>query len=179
MLHYYAVKNLMDWMRSSGGSFSDMQNALKDPCRREWVNFGGQLIPADDVTQLRADIGEGKLASWQAIHGRYGQLWQVYPLEKQRHAYHTLCELLETESLTAAQWQAALERAVRIQDYICEQVYQSRKKDFDNPFKQVTYRTPDEMAATVGTVEEDAFIAMVRSETQEFKETAEAIKKRG
>jgi hypothetical protein len=179
MLHYYAVKNLLVWMQVNNGSFSDMQNALKGPCSREWVNLGGQLVPDEDVTQLRTDIGAGKLTTWGAIHGRYDELWQAYPLDKQRHAYHTLCRLLETESLTVEQWHTALERAAVIQDYVCEQVYQSRKKDFDNPFRQATYRNADEMTAAIGTVEKDGFITLVREETQRFKQLIADVKKRG
>lgn len=179
MLHYYAVKNLLAWMQSSSGSLTDMQNALKGPCRRVWVNLGGQLVPEEDVGQLRSDIGSGKLTSWQAIHSRYNELWKAYPLEKQKHAYHTLCGLLETERLTPALWQAALDKAVQIQDYVCRQVYQSRKKDFDNPFRQATYRNLDEMTAAIGTVEKDAFIAQVREETGRFRQTVEEAKKRG
>ena len=178
MLHYYAVKNLLGWMQS-GGSLNDMRNALQGPCRRVWVNLGGQLVPDEDVLQLRKDIADGKLNSWEAIHSRYNELWQAYPLEKQKHAYYTLCGLLETDCLTPEQWQAALDKAARIQDFICEQVYQSRKKDFDNPFRQATYRNLDEMTAAIGTVEKDAFITQVREETQRFKQMIDDVKKRG
>ncbi|MBC8468059.1 MAG: DUF4954 family protein [Planctomycetes bacterium] len=179
MLYYYAVKNLMDYMNSAGGSFPDMSNALKNDCCRQWVNLGGQLIPAGDVKEMRKDIGEGKLKTWDAIHGRYAELWQAYPLEKQKHAYRTLCLLFETDALTAAQWHAALDKTVSIQEYIRDQVYTSRKKDFDNPFRQATYRNIEEMTAAIGTIEDNSFVKLVREETETFKSTAEAIKKRG
>lgn len=178
MLYYYAVKNLMAYMQSAGDSFSDMSKALKNSCSRQWVNLGGQLIPADDVDQLRKDIGDGNLQSWNAIHARYAALWDAYPLEKQKHAWRTLCLLFKTDELTASQWHAALDKTVAIQEYIRDQVYTSRKKDFDNPFRQATYRNMEEMTAAIGTIEDNSFVNQVREETKAFKAAVEEIKNR-
>jgi NDP-sugar pyrophosphorylase family protein len=176
MLLYYAVKNLMAAMPAEQFSLAALADAVKGPCSRQWVNLGGQLIPEQDVEQLRKDIGEGSLTSWEAIHNRYAQLWDAYPLQKQKHAWQTLCLLYETDRLTNDQWQAALEKAASIQDFICEQVYISRKKDYDNPFRQATYRNPEEMTAAIGTIEDNDFVKQVREETRQFKESIEAIK---
>ncbi|MBE3133391.1 MAG: DUF4954 family protein [Acidobacteria bacterium] len=180
MLHYYAVKNLMAYLRDNpAATLETLSGALAAERRRCWVNLGGQLALADDVAQLKADIKDGKLDSWTAIHEAYDRLWQKYPLDKQRHAFATLLDLLEIKSLTPQAWLAALDEAVRIQQYIADQTYQSRKKDFDNPFRQMTYSTPEEMAAVLGTAEGNSFVKQVRQETQAFAELAEAIKKRG
>ncbi len=179
MLYYYAVKNLMTYMQSNSDSFSGMCEALKDSCSRQWANLGGQLMPSVDVEQLRKDIGEGKLKTWDAIHGRYAELWDIYPLEKQKHAYRMLCLLLGTDELTASQWHTALDKTVVIQEYIRDQVYASRKKDYDNPFRQATYRNLEEMTAAIGTIEDNSFVKLVREETETFKRTVEEIKKRG
>ncbi len=52
----------------------------------------------------------------------------------------TLLDLLGAKKLTAELWNAALDEAVRIQEYIRDQVYLSRKKDYDDPFRQTTFR---------------------------------------
>ncbi|MHC4287575.1 MAG: DUF4954 family protein [Planctomycetota bacterium] len=178
MLHYYAVKNLMEAMTSMGGSFSDMSNALKDGCCHQWVNLGGQLVRAEDVEQLRKDIGEGILRTWDDIHARYAELWAAYPLEKQKHAYRTLCRMLETDELTETQWCTALDKTATIQEYIRDQVYASRKKDYDNPFRQATYRNTEEMVASIGTIEDNSFVKLVREETESFKAAVEEMKKK-
>jgi hypothetical protein len=178
MLYYYAVKNLMDAMSSMGGSFSDMSNTLKADCCHEWVNLGGQLVRAKDVESLRKDIGEGTLQTWDDIHARYDELWGAYPLEKQKHAYRTLCLLLETDELTQEQWFSALDKTMAIQEYIRDQVYVSRKKDHDNPFRKATYRNTAEMVAAIGTVEDNSFVKLVRDETKKFKAAVEEMKKK-
>ncbi len=177
MLLYYAIKNLMTYIHDNGKSFSNMADSLKGPCSRKWTNLGGQLIPDSDVDQLRQDIASGNLASWDQIHARYAEYWQAYPLEKQKHAYQTLCLLLETDDLTKEQWHSALDKVVTIQEYVCEQVYHSRKKDYENPFRQATYRDTDEMIAAIGTIDDNSFIRQVREETEEFKKTVREIQK--
>jgi len=174
MLYYYAVRNLMDWRQAN--SQADMAT-LSGARICEWVNLGGQLVPSADVDALRKDIGLGALNSWQAIHRRYDQLWDAYPLQKQKHAYAVLCVLYGVDTLRQDQWHDALRKAAAIQDYICSQVYISRKKDFDNPFRQATFRNAEEMAATVGTIDDNSFVKQVRQETEQFKQRINALLK--
>jgi len=137
------------------------------------------MMISDDVDKLRYDIGSGKLNSWEDIHIRYNDLWNKYTLDKQRHAYATLCELYGTENLTKTAWASALDKGVQIQKYICDQVYRSRKKDFDNPYRQTTFRNMAEMKAACGTVEENSFIVQVKQETDNFEILTRELKERG
>ena len=67
-------------------------------------------------------------------------------------------------------WNAALDEAVRIQEYVRDQVYVSRKKDYDNPFRQTTFRNAEEMKAVLGTAEDNSFVKQVQQETELFKQ---------
>jgi hypothetical protein len=179
MLHFYAVKNLLAYMTANPkATFYSMCKTLN--CKREqnWANLGGQLIPQKDVDKLRVDIGSGKLNTWEKIHKRYNTLWDRYTLEKQKHAFATLCELLGVNNLTKNQWVSVLDKAVEIQKYICDQVYISRKKDYDNPFCQATYRNTKEMTAAIGEIEDNSFVKQVKKETEDFKKLVEEIKSR-
>jgi len=179
MLLYYAVKNLLDYVTAApAGSFSSLCPSLKGQRVREWVNLGGQLVAARDVDTLRKEIGDGALDSWDALHQRYASLWAAYPLEKQKHAFATLCELLGTDIPSKQQWHEALDKAVDIQKYISDQVYESRKKDYDNYFRQITYRNNEEMIAAIGTIEDNSFVKQVRKETEAFKKLIADVKKR-
>jgi len=179
MLHYYAVTNLIDHLKSDpAADFSFLTKNLAGKRKIEWDNIGGQLIPREEVDKLRMDIGSGKLKSWDKIHQRYDKLWEDYKLEKQKHAYAVLCKILDTDKLTKAQWNAALDKAAEIQEYINDQVYLSRQKDFDNPFRQATYRNLEEMTAAIGTIEDNSFVQQVRDETKAFKKLINELKKR-
>ena len=180
MLHYYAMKNLIAYMKDNPrATLKGMAEALAGKRQQQWANLGGQLVMAEDLAQLKADIKSGKIQTWTAIHEAYDKLWQKYPLDKQRHALATLLALLGAESLTPQAWADALDEAVRTQQYVADQTYLSRKKDYDNPFRQMNYSTPEEMAAVLGTAEGNGFVKQVRKETQALAELVDEIKRRG
>ncbi len=169
MALYYAVKNLLGYVEGTRHtSVTSMADELAGARQTQWINLGGQLVCEPDADQLRADINSGLLGTWEAIHGRYDQLWQTYALAKQRHAYATLCDLLGVTRLEPSQWRAALVRGADIQKLICDRVYASRQKDFENPFRQATYRSHAEMTAALGTIEDDDFVQQVRTDTDLF-----------
>ncbi len=180
MLLYYAVKNLIEFMRSHPeATFASMRRTLQGERIGEWTNLGGQLVPTAEVDRLRADIASQALAGWDDIHRRYDELWQAYPLEKQRHAFAILEYAHGGSPLSPQQWQDALREGKRIQQCIRDQVYRSRKKDYDNSFRHITFRNAEEMAAAIGTVEENSFVLQVRGETDAFCQAADEIARRG
>ena len=178
MLIDYAAKNIIQFLEDHPeSSLEEMNHKLSGKHIREWVNLGGQLISESEVTRLRHDIGKKKLKTWEAIHERYNQLWESYRLDKQQHAYATLCYLLDIKSLDQDLWTRFLDRAVTVQETISQRVYMSRKKDFENPFRQATYRNLEEMTAAIGTIDDNSFVLQVKEETNEFARTVKRLKK--
>lgn len=179
MLLHYATNNLLSYLNSNPDTtFSMMCKYLKGKRQKKWINMGGQMMREEDLDVLRFDIGSGKLKTWKDIHKRYDDLWDKYPSDKQKHAFATLCELSGKDNISNDEWKSAIDKAINIQKYICDQVYYSRKKDFDNPFRQATFRNMAEMKAVIGLVEENSFIVQVRKETEDFEILAEKIKSR-
>ena len=143
-------------------------NDIKSPLTEQtWINLGGQLVKESDLNALRHDIRNGTLDSWDAIHHRYDELWSRYAEDKLRHALHALCTILGTDTMTDELWHQALAHEKRIQHYISEQVYLSRKKDHDNPFRSCTSRNAEEELIVYGEVEANSFVRQVRTETSE------------
>jgi len=105
-------------------------------------------------------------------------LWNKYNTDKQKHSFATLCDLLDKKDLTLADWNSALDKTKGIQKFVSDQVYSSRKKDFENPFRQSTFRNKDEMKAAFGTIDDNSFIVQVRKETEDFIILADEIKNR-
>ncbi len=176
MLHYYAVTNLLTYFRSGQKTtFGKMERDLSGNREKEWVNLGGQIMLMRDLDSLRSEIGSGKLDSWKEIHARYDHLWEKYQTDKQRHAFATLSYLYETEKVTGENWKGALEKALVIQQFVCDQVYISRKKDFDNPFRHTTFRNKDEMKAAIGSIDDNSFILQVRRDTEEMEKAVRGL----
>jgi hypothetical protein len=177
MLHYYAVRNLIMYLDDHpDATLMSMCDDLKGKRVTDWVNLGGQIMQKKDLDQLRSDIGSGKLKSWKDIHRRYDRLWQKYVHDRQKHSFATLSEVIGTDTFSVKDWNEALDRHLEIQEYISRQVYVSRKKDYDNPFRLITFRNLEEMEAAVGTVEENSFILQVKHETESLKSRLSELK---
>lgn len=179
MLFHYSMNNLTDYMeKHPEATFSTMAKDLHGQRVQEWVNLGGQLMHQKDLDELRSDIGSGILKTWGEIHQVYDKLWENYPLDKQRHAWALLCEIYDAKSLTETEWLTALDKSNQIKDFVCKEVYISRKKDYDNTFRLSTFRNKEEMTAAIGTIDDNSFIVQVRKETEAYKTKVESIRNR-
>lgn len=174
MLHYYAVKDLLDGM--DGQTPAAMAEALSGPRQRQWVNLGGQLLAGSDIDALREAIRTGRIDSWQAVHEEYDRLWDQYPEARRRHALATLLELLGIEHLTSEAWSDALDQAVAIQRFIAKQTHLTRKKDDENPFRRIAYDNDEQMRVVLGSADDNSFVKQVRQETEDFARQAEKAK---
>jgi hypothetical protein len=176
MLLYYAMVNLLAYFRKDGhASYAQLCSDLSGNRVKEWINMGGQLVQQQDLDEIRMEIGSGKLGNWKAIHLQYDALWEKYSLDKQKHAFAVL-SLLSDGIPSGEQWKTYLDSTIRIQQYIADQVYQSRKKDYENPFRKATFRNEAEMKATIGTVDDNSFILQVRRETEDLRKFVEEIR---
>ena len=179
MLIHYAMTNILKYIENNPGeSLSSMSDTLKSRRHREWINLGGQLMMTSDLDRLRADIGSGKLSTWKEIHRRYNDIWKRYPMDKLRHAYLSLCYMLQTYEIGAGEWQKAIDEEVRIQNYICNEVRRTREKDYQNEFRNATFRSREEMIAAFGELEDNSFVRQVKDETAANLERLEALRSR-
>jgi hypothetical protein len=166
MLIHYAMSNVIEYVERQDTDLESLSRLLESRRQRDWINLGGQLMMVSDLDRLRADIRDGVLDSWKAIHRRYNEIWKRYPIDKLRHAYLSLCFVLGAEKMTPELWLQALAHEERIQRRIAEQVYLSRKKDNDNPFRACTCRNEEEYIAVFGVVEDNSFVRQIKEDTQ-------------
>lgn len=179
MLTHYAMRNLLDYLEvHSSQNLAGMAEALAGERVTQWVNLGGQLVAEADLARLLEDIKSGLLPNWGAIHARYDALWQGYPLQKQKHAMACLVYLMGPGQLTERAWGRWLDQALQIQQSICDQVYLTRKKDYDNPFRQITFASQAEMEAVMGRVDENSFVRQVQAETRRYAQRITAVRQR-
>ena len=171
MLIHYAITNVME--QSSPIDTLDTPEAT---AATQWTNLGGQLITNRDLDRLRSDIRSGRLDSWKAIHRRYDKLWEHYPTDRLHHAIGCLKNVFGTDRLTRDHWLQALAHEERIQRRIAEQVYISRKKDHDNPFRQLTCRNEAEAQAVFGNIDDNGFVRQIREETAHNIATIEHLR---
>ncbi len=176
MLTFYGVKTIVEYLAKYGIRYEHFAAQCPHKISLNWVNMGGQLVPEEKVNTLRASIRRGIISSWQEIHAQY-DAWQAeYPKDKVENAYAVLRIITRDEQVSAQRWNALLDEAKRIRIYIEEQVFFTKRKDYDNPYRMITYRNKDERDAVLGKLEDNPFIAAAKEETARFFAIADAAK---
>ena len=181
MLQYYAVKTIAAFFDLRPElDYNGLLALLGAPSPqeriRDWVNAGGQIVPAFRVDELRRGIGEGKYKNWDEIHHVYSLWDEAYPADKCRHAWAVLAFLRGNEAAPdAAAFKKELAALLEIRRWIDRQIYASREKDYHNHFKKATFRNQAEMEQVLGKPGDNSFIRLVRKESGVFTEMVERV----
>ncbi len=178
MVHYYAVRTLLEFMEAQGVSNLDALKANLEPLgATSWVNVGGQVMTAADLDALLEGIRNGRLGDWDAVHAEQDRLWEAYPRQKAAHALGALLRLegWTLDELIPTRWVEALDLARMTQFEIAKRTRDSRARDHVNPFRSVTYDSQAEMDAVLGTLEDNAFVQQTAREAEEFARRVEHL----
>lgn len=170
MISYYGIREILNsFERGDIHSFDQLQESMRQAKDSIWLNFGGQLATQKELQQLKTDIKTGALNSWDAVHERYKVLGQGYAQKKLQHALFSLLKIKNSaaQELTVPLLQSWLEEYKATLDWMLDQVKSSRIKDYQNPFRKMTFDNDREMDEVVGKYSEDGFIEVVEGQTQE------------
>ena len=137
----------------------------------EWVNCGGQIVPAFRVDELRQGIVAGKYNSWDEIHQCYDSWHEAYPLDKARHAWALLAAGENSTGPAGASFlKNELTSAAETSRDIHDRIFQAREKDRRDVFRKATFRNAEEMEQVLSNAGEDPFLVYVRAKTRQFDE---------
>ena len=187
MLLYYSIKTLADYLNDKPEMtypefIKEMESDFYKNRITEWTNLGGQIVPTYRVDELRDKIRNEKLTTWEEIHAEYTAMADVYPLDKAHHAWEVYRYLSAKPAeknqrhpfLNSDQFRNELKNLVRIRREIAAHVYESRAKDYEDPFRAITYRGKEEMEQVLGTVTSNSFINLIQKRTATWEK---AVKK--
>ncbi len=153
LLHFIEQKNISSWQQ--------LLKALPaKPIRTGWKNIGGQLMPESSVETLMSNIRSGKTGSWDEVHAFYRQKSESYAADKFRHAFASLLELLKLTpaKFTKKLFLQLLQQAGATKEWMVSGIYESRAKDYSNPFRKMLYDTEKEMEKVTGALKDNSFI---------------------
>src|SRR5574344_1245180 len=172
---FFAVRTLVEFGQNRAGGHlepMDLADLARRPLYRRWTNLGGQIVPEERVSTLRADIGSGRVGAWTAVHARYDAWDQEYPLDKARYVLDLLERLYGVPTTgdfrNNRRFQEACDTARQTAEEILAGAIRARTRDFTDPFRTMTYRNPEEMRAVIGTPESDPFFAGLRTDMTQF-----------
>jgi hypothetical protein len=181
MLRYYCATSLLPWCSAHKvKTFSQFQASLPaKPTLNTWMNLGGQLIPTVDVQKLIRNITEGKISNWDAVHDWYRTEGDTYPHKKMLHAFSVLKMLVgkPLAQMTAQEWKNLLEEGLKTRDWLSANIFESRKKDYTNPFRKMMYDNEIEMEKVLGKLDENEFLLKEKQEFEKFKTEISTSKK--
>jgi hypothetical protein len=189
MLRFYAVKTIAGWLGDhpelSFIAFRDEMEGDKAERVRDWVNMGGQIVPAFRVDELRKRIGKGEIRSWEEIHRAYDDWAGQYPADRLRHAWLIYRQFWGSGAAgkepspavppAPADFAGELGIALETRRWIAEQVYLSRAKDYQDPFRGITYRNREEQERITGRPEDNPCVLKARKDADAFAEMVRGL----
>ncbi|MDB5280749.1 MAG: hypothetical protein JWR61_5704 [Ferruginibacter sp.] len=182
LIRYYGTMQLLNhFLTNKFRSFDEFKKTLSAKIQRStWLNIGGQLIQQTEMETLKRNIKSGKVKSWEEVHHFYLTEGVNYQRDKMYHAYTSL---LEIRSITPRQFTAdyfinLLQQAVETKTWMCKEIYESRAKDYTNPFRKMVYETTEEMNKVVGSLEDNSFIQQQAGKLDEFKKLVKSVTKK-
>jgi len=179
MLHWYAIREILAYFEARPEiTVQDAQDALSGDRETGWENLGGQIVPAHKAERLIDEVRTGKIASWGAMHSGYAAMAAEYPVDRARHAWASLRDLEGWEAIGPHELSRALDLLEEESRFVEEQVYLSRRKDFDNPFRRATFRNAEEMRAVAGSAESNVFVTSTKAEISRLRDRIDALRKR-
>jgi hypothetical protein len=173
VVKYFAVKMLMDYCRKKKSDLSKklLEEIYSMPLFVSWENVGGQVIPTERIKTLLQGINEGVISSWNDVHCFYDECNENYLNDKVRYAIYLL-EYLYSKPLfdfDADVYENILHDVNEISTFIYESSVKSRRKDYHDEFRKITYRNEKEMDAVVGKLEDNDFLQELKKQTDSFK----------
>ncbi len=181
LIIYYGVTQILNHMEKEKlRSIEDLVKSLGRSSRQEWLNIGGQLVPKPVLNKLVKGIHQGQVKSWDEVHEYYKVSSELYPLHKCQHAFASMLEILDIEpsSFSKKIFLQLLQQTVDIKTWMVNEIYETRAKDYANPFRKMVYESEKEMETIIGSLKDNIFIRQQQQELASFKKRVAAISKK-
>jgi hypothetical protein len=175
---FYGMTGLMKFIESSGITTVEglQANLPRQAERNEWINTGGQLIPAASIQQLLVSVKDGSIPGWEEVHGFYLDEGKEYAEKKWQHAYASLLEItgMEPKDLPI-QLKRLLTETLETKKWMVDHIYESRRKDYDSEYRKMVYNNDREMEEVIGKLDDNVFIKQQQTELEAMETLVKKI----
>ena len=179
LIRYYGVMEILQHINNNKiTDFAVLKKTLSAKIQRSgWLNIGGQLIQKTEIENVKRNIKSGKVKSWVEMHDFYRQQGLAYSADKLNHAYTSLLEILDItpRHFTPALLKELLQQALATREWMCKGIFDSRAKDYSNPFRKMVYDTNEEMNRVIGRLEDNSFIQQQFADLDLMKKHVKAV----
>ena len=173
MLHFAWNKKITDW----DTLYASLPLKAK---RSNWLNIGGQLFPQPAFNAFRRDIYSGKIKNWDDVHAFYKNNAAIYQDQKLEHSFASLLEIIQLKpaDLDKNIVKDLIRQALATREWMVKGVFESRAKDYQNPFRKMVYDNRKQMDTVVGKLDQNSFIKKKIAEMKEYREKTKAFIKK-
>ena len=179
-IRYYGIGEIINFYeRESFNDFESLKSKLFARVSRDtWHNVGGQLIKQEHLANALHKIRTEGINNWDDLHDFYKEEGASYFNDRLIHAYTSLLEVLNItgQQFTAEKFDEELSFYLDYRSTLAKRVYDSRAKDYNNKFKQMTYNNREEMDIVLGSLEDNSFIQTIFKELEETKEKVKSLR---
>ena len=179
LVNYYLVQQLLQHIRSNNFKTAEqlIESLPSKSALSPWMNVGGQLILRTEIDKLIKQINAGKVKDWDAVHNFYVQQSKNYQTEKLAHAMAALNEVFDinVKKSSAAIIKSLLHQSITTREWMVKEIYESRAKDYRNPFRKMVYENQEAMDKVVGKLEDNSFIKQEQKGLEEYKKEIQQL----
>ena len=173
VLKYFASRSLVefcDLKKIESLDSAAIEKILSIKLYTKWTNAGGQILPSKMLDEFANLVKSKKINSWDEAHKFYDRCQSHYGEYKARYSIFILEKLYSRKI-------SEFTREI-FDDIICDvtafskgmykaSIY-SRQKDYDDPFRKMTYGSEEEMVAVLGSLNDNEFLHSLKNSTADF-----------
>lgn len=180
ILKYFAVSILIEYCsirHIESLNKREIERLLEYPLFTKWQNVGGQVIPEEKIDELFIRIKSKELNSWEEIHDFYNNCENYYLTYKVAYALYLLEFLYSKPMLnfTSEIFADIIKDVTIVSDEMYNSAIDSRRKDYDDFFRKITFKNDEEMKAVLGTLNDNEFLNEMKVETENFDKRVNEI----
>jgi hypothetical protein len=176
---YYLVQQLLEHIRTNNIKTHEqlIESLPAKTALAQWMNVGGQLILRSEIDKLNKQIVAGKIKDWEAVHTFYVQQGKNYQHEKLAHAMAAVQEIFDInlKKASPAIIKSLLHQSISTREWMVKEIYESRAKDYRNPFRKMVYETTEAMNKVVGKLEDNSFIRQEQNALEDYKKEIQLL----
>lgn len=173
VVKYFAVRTIMEFCRAlncENLTLDLVSKIRKLPLYTEWENVGGQIIPSEKIKELFASIKNGSINNWNSVHQYYKICQCAYDQYKVRYALYLLEQLYSRpiEEFSVDLYRNITDDVSIVAYDIYNASLKSREKDYTDYYRNMTFRSKEEMETVIGPLGDNSFLRELRADTENF-----------
>ncbi len=179
LVQYYAAMELIKVIdhHKIGIREDLMLHVPARPTLTSWKNVGGQLIIDRELEKLIEKIKTGKILNWEQVHKFYNDQAKEYPIDKLNHAVASYQKVynVSIRNMSNEELLNLITSSVSTKQWIVRDIFESRAKDYKNPFRKMVYENDAEMDTVLGSLDDNSFIKQEKAAFKTFKKRIDEI----